>query len=93
MIAHFVDCPENYGDLLYPVVFEKILRKMQVKEEIRQFSFLEGDAPLGAGYYVHPIKSLFNQNSVRPRVLVIGGGALLKVRQNKEQSYLQLFRD
>ncbi|PSB06372.1 hypothetical protein C7B62_22990, partial [Pleurocapsa sp. CCALA 161] len=25
--------------------------------------------------------------------LVIGGGALLKVRQNKEQSYLQLFRD
>ncbi len=92
MIAHFVDCPENYGDLLYPVVFEKMLRKMQVKEEVRQFSFLEGDAPLKAGYYVHPIKSLFNQSCDRPRVLVIGGGALLKVRQNKEQGYLQLFR-
>lgn len=92
MIAHFVDCHENYGDLLYPIVFEKMLRKMQVKEEIRQFSFLEGDAPLQAGYYVYPIQSLFDRSSEPPKTLVIGGGALFKINQNKEEGYLELFK-
>jgi hypothetical protein len=37
VIGHFVDCPENYGDLLYPVVFEKIISGMGVNTLLERY--------------------------------------------------------
>jgi len=92
MIAHFVDCPDNFGDVLYPVILEKVMRDMGVMDDIQRYSFLEGDAPLEAGYPVRSIQDLMSgTNTVHPRALFIGGGELLRASQNKERGYLNLF--
>jgi hypothetical protein len=92
VIGHFVDCPENYGDLLYPVVFEKIISGMGVNTLLERYSFLEGEAPLCAGYQVRSIQRLLVcENQKIPKVLVIGGGEILRASQNKESAYLSLY--
>src|ERR1051325_865863 len=64
---------ENYGDLLYPIVFRPL-----VKTHVKHYSPLPGIAPNEAGFETEPIRSLFQDGSAAPRTLVIGGGDILR---------------
>jgi len=83
MIGHFIDCNSNYGDLLYHILLKELLRKFGSKEEVRCFSFVEGEAPLSSGYYVHSIQNMLQGKSDTPRVLIIGGGESIRSYKNK----------
>lgn len=92
MIAHFVDCTTNFGDVLYPFVLERALRALGVADDIQRFSFLEGNAPLDAGYVVKSIQDLVVKGSLpEAKALLIGGGALLRASQDKERGYFDLY--
>jgi hypothetical protein len=69
---------ENYGDLLYPLVFERILRARGRGVEVTKYSFQEGEAPQGAGFQTRPARSLFAADAAVPGDLVIGGGDILR---------------
>ncbi len=69
---------ENYGDLLYPVVFRRILERRDARARVRVYSFLDGDAPQGAGFATTALRSLFDPASTPPRGLIIGGGDILR---------------
>ncbi|HEX5832289.1 MAG TPA: polysaccharide pyruvyl transferase family protein [Pyrinomonadaceae bacterium] len=62
---------ENFGDLLYPIVLGQL-----VTTPVDPYSFLPGDAPLGAGFQTQSITNLMA--SPEPSTLVIGGGDLLR---------------
>jgi hypothetical protein len=64
---------ENYGDLLYPIVFAKL-----VNQQVRHYSLLAGVAPHQAGFETESIRSLFQNGHAAPRTLVIGGGDILR---------------
>ena len=57
---------ENYGDLLYPIVFQHLLNL-----QTQQYSLLPG-------VEIEPIRSLFQNGYEAPRTLVIGGGDILR---------------
>lgn len=79
MINHFAafDMP-NYGDLLYAVIFEKMIKIHNSKTEIKRFSFLGGEAPQNAGYKTNLIKELLFSQKKLSSHLVIGGGDVLQ---------------
>lgn len=57
---------DNYGDLLYPIVFRHLLQKQDASLKVRQYSPLPGDAPLEAGFATYPTRSLFKpENAAR----------------------------
>ena len=62
---------ENYGDLLYPIVFRQL-----VATPVEPYSLLPGDAPLHAGFQTESITTLVR--SPEPSTLVVGGGDLLR---------------
>ena len=64
---------ENYGDLLYPIVFANL-----VNQQVRHYSLLAGVAPNEAGFETESIQSLFQNGPAGPRTLVIGGGDILR---------------
>ncbi len=64
---------ENYGDLLYPIVFANL-----VNQPVRQYSLLAGVAPNEAGFTTESIRGLFRNGHAAPRTLVIGGGDILR---------------
>ena len=64
---------ENYGDLLYPIVFANL-----VNQPVRHYSLLAGVAPHHAGFETESIRSLFRNGHAAPRTLVIGGGDILR---------------
>lgn len=79
MIGNFATCDvENYGDLLYPVIVDKMLQLRGVVDEIRQYSFLDGPAPCDSGYTNFSIQDLLDEKSRVLRSLVIGGGDILR---------------
>ncbi len=83
---------ENYGDLLYPIVFRNILQRQDTGLDVCQYSFLAGDAPQEAGFKTHSIQTLFDAESqvtrglggsagdaqVIAKRIVIGGGDILR---------------
>ena len=68
---------ENYGDLLYPIVFRQLVGERDASLKIRHYSPVPGDAPQEAGFETHPAQSLF-EPSAGPCTLVVGGGDLLR---------------
>jgi hypothetical protein len=68
---------ENYGDLLYPLVFQRLLKDFNPQSNLRRVSFLGGHAPQNAGYDTQPARTLFESTS-NPRHIVVGGGDLLR---------------
>lgn len=68
---------ENYGDLLYPLVFQRLLEDFDPQSDLRRVSFLPGPAPQKAGYDTQPARTLFESAS-NPRRIVVGGGDLLR---------------
>ncbi len=68
---------ENYGDLLYPIVFRHLLKRRDATLQVRHYSPLPGEAPQDAGFETHSIQTLF-EPSAEPRVVIIGGGDILR---------------
>src|SRR5438105_12778400 len=77
---------ENYGDLLYPLVFSHLLQTRDKTANVRRYSLLPGTAPLQAGFETHAARSLFEPlhtaadglRNTEPQTIVIGGGDILR---------------
>lgn len=78
---------ENYGDVLYPVVFEKMFRERGWSKPIHKFSLLGGDRSLDSGYSTRPIQELFRAPRLPPHTLVVGGGDLLRTDWTRMASH------
>lgn len=79
MIAHLGTFDvENFGDLLYPLVFRHFIQERDASVKIRQYSPLPGHAPQEAGFETYPMRSLFTAEHAAPNTLVIGGGDILR---------------
>jgi Polysaccharide pyruvyl transferase len=68
---------DNYGDLLYPIIFRHILKSRDASLQVRHYSPTSGEAPHAAGFKTLSIKTLFEPGP-EPRTLVIGGGDILR---------------
>lgn len=68
---------ENYGDLLYPLLFRHVLKSRQASLQVCHYSPTAGEAPQQAGFETHSLKTLFD-GSADPRTCVVGGGDLLR---------------
>src|SRR2546428_14144014 len=83
---------ENYGDLLYPLVFPRILKRRNAPVRIRPYSLISGSAPLEAGFDTSSIQSLFGQSI--PSTTVIGGGDILRTDWYAvARHYSRIYRD
>lgn len=80
---------ENYGDLLYPLIFERILQKYETPVRVSQYSFLNGCAPHNAGFETIPLRNLFRPTTVSPTRLVIGGGDILRTDRDLVATHYQ----
>jgi hypothetical protein len=78
---------ENYGDLLYPILFEKLLRQRSETGELRLFSLTGGPSLHDAGRRTSPIRDLFSSSLEHPHTLIVGGGDLLRTDWDKMASH------
>jgi hypothetical protein len=69
---------ENYGDLVYPPIFDHLLQRSGLSVPTRAFAFLHGPAPAGAGYISHSISSLLHSPERLVDALCIGGGDIIR---------------
>ena len=68
---------ENYGDLLYPIIFRHQLRQHTTTLPLSYYSPLAIEAPQEAGFETQSLMTLF-ESSAEPRTIVIGGGDILR---------------
>ena len=68
---------ENYGDLLYPLVFNHLVKTRHPSASVKFFSLMSAVAPQGAGFATSAARSLFAPNA-QPCSLIIGGGDILR---------------
>lgn len=73
---------ENYGDLLYPIVFRHVLKRCEARLTVRPYSFLNVNAPQGAGFVTTALTDLFDPDYSSSIRLIIGGGDLLRTDWN-----------
>jgi Polysaccharide pyruvyl transferase len=78
---------ENYGDLLYPVLFKKMLEQRRKNGEVTKFSVRGSDCLQDSGYRSRPVSRLFSSRSEQPHSLVVGGGDLLHTEWDTVVSY------
>lgn len=69
---------ENYGDLLYPLVFRHVVREREAGLDVRAYSPLPGRAPQCAGFVTRPVRELFEAGPEAESRLVVGGGDILR---------------
>lgn len=76
---------ENYGDLLYPLVFRRALDGRDPRLRLEAYAPLAGEAPLGAGFETRAARTLFEPRHPDPEnrgagggPLVVGGGDILR---------------
>ena len=79
---------ENYGDLLFPIVFEKKIKQYLNVEEILLFS------PEGGKMPFYPDKKVYSLNELEEKIktdninaIVIGGGDLIRYDKNVAPNY------
>lgn len=83
MIGQLCTCDvDNFGDLLYPVIFRKMAEKLGLVTDILPISFFEGPAPSDACYSVKSINEVIESPDFRIDHLVIGGGDILRTDLN-----------
>lgn len=94
MIGQLCTCDvENYGDLLYPVIFRKMAEKHGIVSAIVPLSFFQGPAPCDSGYMVQGINEVIKSPRQSLSHLVIGGGDILRTDVNTFSShYYSIFR-
>jgi len=68
---------DNFGDVLYPVLFEHVCHRVFREANTDAYAFIPGQAAMGGGYEVRSIRELFASRVTR-RPLVIGGGDILR---------------
>lgn len=68
---------DNFGDVLYPVLFEHISHRFLGETTTDAYAFIPGQAAMGGGYEVRSIRELFASDVTR-HPLVIGGGDILR---------------
>jgi hypothetical protein len=78
---------ENYGDLLYPILFEKMLRQRGETGEFHLFSLMSSTSLHDSGCHTRPIRDLFSSPLERPHNLIVGGGDLLRTDWNTMASH------
>ncbi|MFV0395644.1 MAG: polysaccharide pyruvyl transferase family protein [Coprobacillaceae bacterium] len=79
---------ENYGDLLFPIVFENKLKMAFEVKEFMIFSPLGGRKPLDNKTYVYPIAELEQmQKKFNFDAFVIGGGDLIRLDKGVSPTY------
>ena len=79
MIGQLCTCDvENFGDLLYPVIFRKMAEKHGIVSAIVPLSFFQGPAPCDSGYVVQDINEVIKSPRQSLSHLVIGGGDILR---------------
>jgi hypothetical protein len=69
---------DNYGDLLYPIIFKKLTEKIGHCNPISVFGFLQGPAPCGSNYDVQDINDVLKVGKRKLTHLVVGGGDILR---------------
>ena len=72
---------ENYGDLLYPIIFRHLLKQRTTNLQLSHYSPLAVEAPQEAGFETQSLMTLF-ESSVEPRTIIIGGGDILRTDWN-----------
>jgi Polysaccharide pyruvyl transferase len=83
MIGQLCTCDvDNFGDLLYPVVFRKMAEKHGISSAIVPLSFFQGPAPCDSGYVVQGINEVIKSPGQSISHLVIGGGDILRTDVN-----------
>ena len=73
---------ENYGDLLYPIIFRRLLQQRYAGPRILQYALLPGEAPQEVGFENYAVRSLFAAERAEPVKLVVGGGDILRTDWN-----------
>jgi Polysaccharide pyruvyl transferase len=76
---------ENYGDLLYPIVFSHLLKK-DASLRVQRYSPLAVKAPQEAGFETDYITTLF-AHGAQAHTIVIGGGDILRADWNTFASH------
>lgn len=95
MLGIFAACDrDNFGDLLYPVITEKMLEKHAAGTELATFAFLDGAAPGEAGFDVKDINRAL-QGYYGSLALLVGGGDILRtdtrtLASHYEKEYLKV---
>ena len=71
---------ENYGDLLYPILWRRLVERKAKGEGVRHYSLLGGHAPQQAGFESYPLQDLFHaaESVPIPNLIMVGGGDLLR---------------
>jgi hypothetical protein len=69
---------ENYGDLLYPVLFQRLLQQRHDTGELRLYSLMGSDSLHQSGCRTRPVRELFSSRLGQPHALIVGGGDLLR---------------
>ncbi len=70
---------ENYGDLLYPILFEKMARIRGWSGDTHKFSLVGSHSLQDSRYQSQPIRDLYRSRPNPPfRAFVVGGGDLLR---------------
>lgn len=83
MIGQLCTCDvDNFGDLLYPVIFRKMAEKHGIVSAIVPLSFFRGPAPCDSGYVVQGINEAVKSPEQSLSHLVIGGGDILRTDVN-----------
>ncbi len=69
---------ENYGDLLYPIVFQHMFTSRGGIDEVIKLAFLEGKAPCGAGFEVANISKALSSGRKDSLSIIVGGGDIIR---------------
>jgi polysaccharide pyruvyl transferase WcaK-like protein len=78
---------ENYGDLVYPVLFARMFEQRNKMAAIRRFSFLGSESLQDSGYNSEPVQQLFTSRNRPLHTLVVGGGDVLRTDWNLVASH------
>ena len=69
---------ENYGDLLYPIVFKHMFTSRGGIDEVVKLAFLKGKAPRGAGFEVANISKALSSGRKGSLSIIVGGGDIIR---------------
>lgn len=79
MIGQLCTCDvDNFGDILYPIIFRKLAEKHRIASAIVPLSFFQGPAPCAGGFDIRGINKAIKSPRRSLSRLVIGGGDVLR---------------
>lgn len=67
----------NYGDLLFPILFKKILEKNKIEAEFQNFGLVKSDLSRFGALKTKSYKKLIKTANADDSILIIGGGEAL----------------